>query len=478
MKSVNHMNKQKIKEYFEGAAATRDSWRRRNAYYHKDIKSLLRFLIPSDVSVLEVGCATGDITAYLAEQNRDIRGIDFSPAMIAEGLKKYPGLDLKVEDVESLPPAERKYDYIVVSDVIGYLHDVQASFSSLAEHSHSRTKLIITTYNFLWEPIFRLAEKLKLKMPHPMQNWLSSNDVEQLLYLAGFEVIKEGGRLLLPKNIPILAPLFNKYLAKLPIFRNLCLVNYFVARKKPEPSKAEQLSVSVLIPARNEKGNIEAAIKRTPMMGKHTEILFVEGNSTDDTWAEIERVKAAYPDRDIKIMKQDGKGKGDAVRKGFDAATGDILMILDADLTVPPEDLPKFYKAIAEGDGEFINGCRLVYPMEDKAMRLLNTFGNKFFSVMFSWLLGQRIKDTLCGTKVLLKSDYERIKANRKFFGDFDPFGDFDLLFGASKLNLKIIDLPIHYQARVYGETNISRFKHGWLLLKMCFFAMKKIKFI
>lgn len=398
--------------------------------------------------------------------------------MIAEGLRKYPGLDLKVEDVEDLPPAERRYDYIIVSDVIGYLEDIQASFISLADHSHDKSRVIITTYNFLWEPIFRLAEKLGLKMPHPMQNWLSPADVEQLLYLAGFEVVKKGGRLVLPKNIPLLAPLFNRYLAKLPLLKNLCLINYFVARKRPERRGAKELSVSVLIPARNEKGNIESAIKRTPMMGSHTEILFVEGNSTDDTWSEIERVKAAYPDKDIKTMKQDGKGKGDAVRKGFDAAKGDILMILDADLTVPPEDLPKFYRAIVEGDGEFINGCRLVYPMEDKAMRLLNTFGNKFFSVMFSWLLEQRIKDTLCGTKVLLREDYRRIKENRKFFGDFDPFGDFDLLFGAAKLNLKIVDLPIHYQARVYGDTNISRFKHGWLLLKMCFFAMKKIKFI
>lgn len=473
-----NMNKQKIKEYFDKAAATRDSWRRRNKYYHEDIKKLLRFLVPSGVSVLELGCATGDVTAYLAEQNRDIRGIDFSPAMIAEGQKKYPGLDFAVEDIEILPPPKRKYDYIIASDVIGYLHDIQSSFASLADYSHSGTKMIVTTYNFLWEPIFRLAEKLGLKMPHPMQNWLSPADVEQLLYLAGFEVVKEGGRLLFPKDIPILTPFFNKYLAKLPIFKNLCLVNYFVARKKPDSLKARQFSVSVVIPARNERGNIESAVKRIPEIGKHTEIIFVEGNSTDDTWAEIERVKSAYPDKDIKIMKQDGKGKGDAVRKGFDSATGDVLMILDADLTVPPEDLPKFYNAIANGDGEFINGCRLVYPMEDKAMRLLNTFGNKFFSIMFSWLLEQRIKDTLCGTKVLMKFDYERIKANRGFFGDFDPFGDFDLLFGASKLNLKIIDLPIHYQARVYGETNISRFKHGWLLLKMCFFAMKKIKFI
>ena len=215
-----------------------------------------------------------------------------------------------------------------------------------------------------------------------------------------------------------------------------------------------------------------------PSLGSHTEIIFVEGNSTDETLVEITRIKEKYPHKDIKIMQQDGKGKGDAVRKGFDAATGDILMILDADLTVRPEDLPKFYEALVRGDGEFINGSRLVYPMEDESMRLLNIFGNKFFGLMFTWLLEERLKDTLCGTKVLWKEDYKKIKAGRKFFGDFDPFGDFDLLFGASKLNFKIVDLPIHYQARIYGETNISRFSHGWLLLKMCFFAMKKIKFI
>lgn len=472
------MNKPQIKDYFEKNASVRDTWRSRNSYYHNDIKDFLRFLIPANVSVLEVGCATGDITACLAKDNPSIMGVDFSPAMIALAQKKYPGLEFAVEDVEALAESGKKYDYIIVSDVIGYLEDIQASFSSLAKRSHPQSKLVITTYNYFWEPIFRLAEKLKLKMPQPMQNWLTANDVEELLYLAGFEVVKKGGRLLLPKNIPLLSTLFNRYLAKLPIFKNLCLINYFIARLRPNGAEEKAYSVSVLIPARNEKGNIEDAARRVPNIGSHTEIIFVEGNSTDETWAEIQRVKAAYPSRDIKAMKQDGKGKGDAVRKGFDAASGDILMILDADLTVKPEDLPKFYKAIAEGDGEFINGCRLVYQMEDNAMRLLNVLGNKFFSVMFSWLLEQRIKDTLCGTKVLWKSDYEKIKANRKFFGDFDPFGDFDLLFGASKLNLKIIDLPIHYQARVYGNTNISRFRHGWLLLKMCFFAMKKIKFI
>jgi glycosyltransferase involved in cell wall biosynthesis len=215
-----------------------------------------------------------------------------------------------------------------------------------------------------------------------------------------------------------------------------------------------------------------------PKFGKHIEILFVEGNSTDDTWAKIQEIQRKYQTtHDIKILQQPGKGKGDAVRAGYSVATGDILMILDADLTVPPEDLPKFYHAIASGKAEFINGSRLVYPMQKKAMRPLNSLGNKFFSIAFSWLLEQPIKDTLCGTKVMFRSDYIKLAANRKFFGDFDPFGDFDLIFGAYKLNLKIIDLPIRYQERTYGDTNISRFRHGFLLLKMVLFAAGKIKF-
>ncbi|MBM3395148.1 MAG: glycosyltransferase family 2 protein, partial [Betaproteobacteria bacterium] len=244
----------------------------------------------------------------------------------------------------------------------------------------------------------------------------------------------------------------------------------------PAAEIGHERSVTVVIPCRNEQGNIEAAIRRLPAFGSSQEVLFVEGNSTDGTREEIERVIRAYPGRTIRLLAQPGKGKGDAVRTGFAQATGDVLMILDADLTMPPEDLPKFYRALIGGKGEFINGCRLVYPMEQQAMRMLNLLGNKFFSLAFSWLLNQRIKDTLCGTKVLSREDYRRIADNRAYFGDFDPFGDFDLLFGASKLNLKIVEVPIRYRARSYGETNIRRFAHGWLLLKMTVYAFFKLK--
>jgi len=264
--------------------------------------------------------------------------------------------------------------------------------------------------------------------------------------------------------------------SNIPVIRKLCLVRFIIAR--PVEITSQEYSVSVLVPARNEKGNIENAILRTPIFGKSIEYIFVEGNSNDNTWEEILRVKEKYKNLNIVAIKQTGKGKGNAVREGFDIATGDVLMILDADLTMPPEDLPKFYNALAENKGEFINGCRLVYPMEKQAMRFLNLLGNLFFGAFLSFILGQKLKDTLCGTKVLLRKDYEIIKNNRAYFGDFDSFGDFDLIFGAAKLNLKIIEIIVRYKDRQYGSTQISRFKHGLILLRMSFFAAKKIKFI
>ncbi len=341
--------------------------------------------------------------------------------------------------------------------------------------------MILNSYSRLWELPLALAQALGLARPVLYQNWLTLADVRNLLRLAGFQTVRTWQEVLLPLPVPLLAPLCNRFLVRLWPFRHLALSNFLVARPAPRPVEEEPV-VSVIVPARNEEGNIPNILARTPEMGAGTELLFVEGHSTDDTWAAIEReIQSeiqAHPERRIKAFQQTGKGKGDAVRLGFAEATGDVLMILDADLTVPPEDLPRFYEAIRSGQGEFVNGVRLVYPMEKQAMRFANLLGNKFFSLAFSWLLGQPIKDTLCGTKVLSRDDYERMAANRSYFGDFDPFGDFDLLFGAAKLDLEIVEVPIRYRERTYGETNIQRWRHGWLLLKMCAFAAGRIKFI
>lgn len=463
-------------DFFERMAPERDRWKKKNKYYWEDLEKICSFLIPENTSVLEIGCGTGDLLSRIKAKKKV--GIDYSPKMIEIAQKKYQDIKFILMAAENLAFNET-FDYVILSNVIGYLEDIQKVLIELRKVCHPHTKIIITYYNFLWQPLLNIAEFLNMRMKQPQQNWLSKYDIINLLYLAGFDAFKSGEHLLLPKNIPFISNFFNKYLAKLPLIRKLCITYYVIAKLFEFGNDCkDKYSVSVVIPARNESGNIENAILRMPLMGKYTEIIFIEGNSKDDTWDKIQEISEKYSSiYDVKIDRQQGKGKGDAVRKGFEIAQGDILMILDADLTVPPEDLPKFYDAIASGSGEFINGSRLVYNMDKKAMRFLNLLGNKFFSIMFSWILDQRFKDTLCGTKVLFKSDYEQIKRGRKFFGDFDPFGDFDLIFGASKLNLKIIEIPIQYKKRTYGSTNISRFRHGILLLKMCLFAAKKIKF-
>lgn len=368
-------------------------------------------------------------------------------------------------------------DYVLLNGNIHYERNIHLFLKQIHAVCSPGTRLIITYYSKLWQPFFRLATMLGLRRKAPELNWLTKEDVQNLLELADFEPVIDESRVLMPFHIPIVSNLLNRYLAPLPVFRICNMLHIMVARPRFDTS-GWRPSVSVVVPARNEAGNIESAVTRLPAMGPDDELIFVEGNSTDDTWKVIQQVKNKYSGKNIVVAQQVGKGKGDAVRKGFSIASKEILMILDADLTVPPESLPMFYEAIVQGKGEFINGSRLVYPMEDRAMRFANIIGNKFFAVAFSFVLGQRFKDTLCGTKVLTKENYHKIASHRSFFGEFDPFGDFDLIFGSMRLALKIREIPISYKERTYGDTNIQRWRHGVILLRMLMYAARKIKFV
>lgn len=444
-------------------------------YYHKRLTEIYKFLIAPGQRVVEFGCAQGDLLAAL-QPSRGI-GVDFSCEMIQRAVRRHPELEFIQADAHTLR-LDEKPDVIILSDLVNDLWDVQTVLEQLAPLATSRTRIIINTYSRLWEQPLSVAERLRLCNPTLFQNWLTVEDIANLLNLAGCEVIRHWPEMLWPLPTPLLSDLFNRWMVKLWPFGIFALTNFIIARPRPRPAPAAgQAVVSVIVPARNEAGNIAQIFTRTPEMGQGTELIFVEGHSKDNTFETIQKHIALHPERRCRVYRQTGVGKGDAVRLGFARARGEILMILDADLTVSPEDLPRFYNVLGSGTGEVVNGVRLVYPMERQAMRFFNLVGNKFFSLAFSWLLGQPIKDTLCGTKVLWKSDYQLIAANRSYFGDFDPFGDFDLLFGAAKLNLKIVDLPIRYRERTYGTTNIQRWRHGWLLFRMVVFALRHIKF-
>jgi len=451
-------------------------WRKRNAYYYKWLDRIYKFIVRPNSRVLHVGCECGDLLAAV-EPSYGV-GIDAEPHAIELARKRFSHLKFYAADPHKLNLNE-KFDYVLICNSLGQWHDIQQVLERIRPLTKESTRIVITYYNYLWEVALRLGSFLKIRRPHPYQNWLPPKDIVNLLNLSGFDVIRSGSYLMMPKRIPPLTTFCNYFLSLLPGFRFFNLVNLVIARPAPIAQRDEDLSVSVIVPCRNERGNVEDAIRRIPQMGRETEIIFVDGNSTDGTVEEIERQIKKHPEHRIRLIRQgDGVGKGDAVRKGFAAARGDVLVIQDADLTAPPEDLSKFFRALRDGKGEFINGSRLVYPMEKQAMRFLNLLGNKFFGTLFSWLLGQRFRDTLCGTKMICRKDYELIVANRSYFGDFDPFGDFDLIFGAVKQNLKVIEVPVTYRARTYGTTNISRFRHGWLLLKMSWIAFKKIKWL
>ena len=462
--------------FFDHYAATVATWHRRNAGYHQALASLARFYVPADSRVLEIGSGTGDLLA--ATRPRHGVGVDISGEMVRLARKNYPQMEFHQMSAERLDLGDVKFDYVILSDLISFLFDIRLVFDRLRTVCHPGTRIVIHWYSRVWQPVLSAAEKLGLKYPQPLLNWTTVEDTQNLLNLTDFEVIQHRQHILAPTRIPLVSPLFNRFLAHLPVLRLLCLTNWIVARPLHLPGYTDAKSVSVICPCRNEAGNIQHIVDRLPNMGTHTELIFVEGHSKDETLATCRSVAQATPQKDISVVVQEGRGKGDAVRLGFSLAKGDVLMILDADLSVAPEDLVCFYDAIVSGKAEFVNGCRLVYAMDPKAMRFLNLLGNRFFAVLLSKLIGQAIKDSLCGTKVLWRSNYEDLAKGRAYFGEVDPFGDFDLLFGAAKLNLKIAEIPIRYRQRVYGSTNISRFADGWLLLRMSAKAAVKLFFL
>lgn len=408
----------------------------------KEALKLYRHLIAQNSTVLVVGAA--EILGKLKNSGDFCAGADLSTLS-----------------------SDRTYDCVlVILDQAG-IADIQDFLLSVTRLCHAGTRIIIDWPAVWWSFLPGMRSRYAFSVV----------DMDRLVHLANGERVTSGNYELLPWSIPGISWFFNTFLARLPLFGFLCQRRWIVMRPLKVQKDPVTVTASVIVPCRNERGNIESAVKRIPKMGAETEIIFVEGHSGDNTLQEIERVAAAHPDKKISWCVQSGKGKGDAVREGFARARGDVLMILDADLTVQPEDLPKFFNALVEGKGECVNGSRLIYPMEPGAMQTLNWCANHFFAGLFSWLMGQRVTDTLCGTKVLWKTDYEKIAANRAYFGEFDPFGDFDLLFGAAKLQLKILDVPVHYKSRVYGSTQIRRFLHGWILLGMSLYAMRKLKF-
>jgi hypothetical protein len=386
-----------------------------------------------------------------------------------------------VREPEGFPDASSEHEQrtaVLLNGTINHHFDIQGLFQQIAPRLSRTSRILIVTYNPYLSWLYLLANRLGIRRGDIPTTFVTRVDLENIARLAGYSIVRTRLAVYSPWRLFGIGTLLNRILPSIPLLRWFGLVYLAVLRPTVCDPVALRPTLSCVVPARNERGNIENCIKMFPDLGCSCEIIFVEGHSTDGTWEEILRVKEKYAGQvAIKAFQQTGTGKCDAVRLGFSHATGDLLTILDADLTMPPELLGRFYTAYIEGHADFINGSRLVYPMEGEAMRSLNRLGNIFFAKALSWVLDTRIGDSLCGTKLVTRHDYGRMTAWRKDFGDFDPFGDFELLFPAALLGLGIIDVPIRYRDRTYGATNISRFSHGLLLLRMTMIGLIRIKF-
>ena len=467
------------RDHLAKIAPRRESWIIRNTYYYELLNRLLRFLVERQKSVLSVRCGTGNLLA--AVEPIKGTGVDICSEIVQIAQQRHPSFEFAVafpdkEEFRTAFGPEEKFDYILCND-IGDTVDVLQAMRNLKPLCQRHTRVLVITYNRLWEPLVTFAEWIGMKVPRTEQNWLSTADIRNLLKLAGFEALETHRIVLLPKYLPLLSGFLNRFCARLPFLSKLCMTQVVVARMIPPLVALQELSVSVVIPCKNEKGNVEDAVRRIPALAERTEIIFCDDKSTDGTVEEVRRVQSCYPQKDIRLEHGPGVCKSRNVWTGFDAANGDVLLILDADLTTIPEELPYFIDVIASGQAEFVNGSRLVYPVPKGAMNTANMVGNKFFSVAFTYLLGQRVKDTLCGTKVLWRTDWERIRPMVGSWGTEDCWGDYELLFGAAKLNLKILDLPVHYQERIYGSTKMTKvFRNGLVMLRMCWHGFLKLK--
>lgn len=473
MTDILEENHQAIVAHYERYCETKHEWLENNAYFYEEYERLLKFIVEPGKRVLVLRSQTGFLLN--AVQPERGLGIELNIEASALAAEKYPHLEFASYS-DGLPNCAEKFDYII-HERVGEIVDLQALLLKISQNCLPHTRVVLIDYNKLWEPIVNVAERFQIKMPTPQQNWLSRNDVATILEHSNYQLLKTFPAVLVPKYLPILSTFCNRVLAKLPLIENLSMLSVYVCRPLCDPTSRKKLKVSVIIPCKNEEKNILPAVLRIPSMGAGTEIIFCDDKSDDNTRTEIKEAIKSYPEKNIVLVDGPGKGKAKNVWTGFEAATGDILMILDADLTVMPEQLPKFFDAITQGKGEFINGSRLVYPMAKGAMNFHNMLGNKFFGALFSFLLRQRIKDTLCGTKVLWRRDWIRMKPSIGTWGVEDHWGDYDLLFGAAKMNLRIIDLPIHYRERLHGYSKMVRvFQNGIRMLTLSCMAFKKLR--
>ena len=455
---------ERIAAHFEGLAASYPKLKKRNRYYNRFLVRWCQSLLAPGKRILDVGCGRGDVLAELKPASGV--GIDLSEAMVKEAAAEYPHLSFQRTALEDFD-GDASFDAALLINTAEYTFDMGAVIARCHRALRDNGRLLLTTANPLWSPVFQFASRLGLRIPECERLFLTNEDLVNLLHLHGFDVVYKRMSLLVPKQIPFLSDFINNTWSRIPILRLLSSTQFIAARKVPEARR--DYSVSIVVPCYNERGNIERCIREVRRIGARTELLFVDDGSKDDTAGAVD--PALNRDIEVRVIRYTpNRGKGHAVKTGFNAATGDIVMILDADLTTMPEELAPVYEAFAAGHAEFVNCTRFIYPMEGRAMKWANYVGNKLFNILVSLVMESRVSDTLCGTKAMFRGNYISMEMGR------DPWGDYDFLFGAAQQRLVIRELPVHYRQRLAGFSKMNSIKHTLNLLRMCWHGFFQVK--
>ncbi len=447
-----------VVRYFENVVRS-SRWKRKMAAYREHTIKFLSQVVPENKKVLLIGCLTSEILEALRPSYGVGLDVSEEAVRLARANCQNPNVRYHCALPEEYKTTE-KFDYVILLNVVDHSDDVLALVDSVSKFVHEDSRVILSMLNPLWHPLVKFASRLKIRIPDHKRNLVGSRILGTALEIKSFKVMDKCRRVLVPKRIPLFSWLCNQFLSRLPGFNSLCFIQYVTA-KPAELKKTNRSSCSVIIPCYNEEGNITECINRVPHMGSFTEILVVNDGSKDKTEEIVRNLTPTFPNLTL-ITYAKNQGKGNAVLKGLRAAKGDVVMILDADMTVPPEELTDFFEALESKTADFASGTRFLYPMEREAMRLANYFGNILFSKLVEVIVGSECSDTLCGTKAMRKID----------FADFEledsAWGDFDLIFHAARRKLKCVEIPVHYKSRVAGESKMKAFSSGISFLKLC----------
>ncbi len=369
-------------------------------------------------------------------------------------------------NIESIAFKNKKYKTIILTDLFEVSTDILELLSMVNKLLGKDGIIVICSINQKWNRILNLFERLNLKDGNQKRLFINSTIVLNIAKVTGLEFVTQRNKQIFPFRMLGLGSLINNILEILFFPFSFGIRIYSILNQQEKFNEEKKYSKSIIIPAKNEEKNLKPLLNQIPELEEDHEIILAIGDSEDKTYEVAKEIKEArcWP-FEVKVIKQTGKGKANAVWEAVEEASKEVIIILDADISVNPETIVQFNSVIDTGKASFVNGTRLIYGMESGAMRIVNNLGNRIFQYIVSIIIGQKITDSLCGTKVFFRKDFNKIKLWKELVQMKDPFGDFDMIFTAGYFGLKILEIPVRYQARVYGVTQIKRFRDGYKLI-------------